>query len=373
MRVNIDVIIPSFRLDKATLLPLLNLKKPENSIVHFYLVSDNPKLKPDSSILSLVDNETVFLLINKENIGASATRNRGIEAGNGGWILFLDDDIAVTDDLLLIYADAISNRPNEIGFIGRVLMPQPPTPFARAVVAAGSMSIFNIAAEKDYFSWGATANIMVNRVAIKDIRFSDAYPKSGGGEEVEFFLRVREANNFRDFKTLPMAAVTHPWWSNGKTDFTRFYRYGQGNSFLAQRNPQYSWHDFLDTPETLLITALVLITSLFINYHFAFYAFCFLLLSILIEYITTIIRVKRNTGELNPATGIYVTILRICYETGLLTGNLKRGRIKGIGERFSYEGSIKKNHFRLNRFKIIKLVLYLIALIILISLYYASR
>jgi len=370
---SIDVIIPSFRLNKETLLPLLNLKRPENIQISFYLVADNPALIPDPAIQALVDNEHVHLLINEQNLGASSTRNRGINAGKGAWILFLDDDITVPDNLLEVYAGAITEFPNEIGFIGRVLMPPPCNLFTESVEASGSMSIFNISAEKEYFAWGATANVMIRRSALKEVRFSDQYPKWGGGEEVEFFLRMRAANGYKDFKTLKEAAVTHPWWNDGKTNFSRFYRYGQGNSFLAERNPTYAWYDFTNTPETILLLLVILPFTLFAGAKAFLYTLCFILLTVFIEYIVTILRVKRNTHKTQPVTAVYVSILRIVYETGLLKGNLGRGRLKGFGERFSYDGSLKKNHFRLNRFKIIKLVLYIMVFAILLYCYYASR
>jgi GT2 family glycosyltransferase len=370
MAVSIDVIIPSYRLDPGTLLPILNLHRPANAIVKFYLVADNPSIKPDAAILDLVDNQTFFLLINEKNIGASATRNRGMKAGQADWILFLDDDISVQNDLLTTYVDAIQQWPNEMGFIGVVLMPPEPTMFAKAVSANGSMGIFTVAQQKSDFAWGATANIMVNRKAVGNVRFSDAYPKTGGGEEVEFFLRVRELNNYKNYKSLPDAEVTHPWWGNGKTDFLRFYRYGKGNSYLAQRNKAYRWYDFLNTPETLLIALIALICTLHQRAHLA--VFFFIIATVIIEYITTIARVQRGTKKIAPLLSVYVMLLRNIYETGILFGNLSRWRLQGIGERFNYEGSTKQHHFRTNRFKIIKLVLYAIALFLIYRFVYTS-
>ncbi|MFD0763434.1 glycosyltransferase family 2 protein [Mucilaginibacter lutimaris] len=370
MSVSIDVIIPSYRLNPATLLPILNLKIPSGALVKFYLIADNPSIKPDEAILQLVDNQTVFLLINEQNIGASATRNRGIEAGAASWILFLDDDISVNNNLLTTYVNAIKGWPYETGFIGVVLMPPEPTLFAKAVSVNGSMGIFTVAQQKPDFAWGATANIMVNRKAVGNIRFSDAYPKTGGGEEVEFFLRVRQNNKFKNYKSLPAAEVTHPWWGDGSTDFLRFYRYGKGNSYLAQRNNTYRWYDFLNTPETLLISLIGLICTLHQRLHMA--VFFFLIATIIIEYIVNIVRVHRSIKKFAPVLSIYVMLLRNIYETGILLGNISRGRLQGLGERFNYEGGIKQHHFRTNRFKIIKLLLYAIAMFLIYRFVYTS-
>jgi hypothetical protein len=39
--------------------------------------------------------------------------------------------------------------------------------------------------------------------------------KSGGGEDVDLFLRIREKNHFRILRP-SRARVNHPWWNDGK-------------------------------------------------------------------------------------------------------------------------------------------------------------
>lgn len=370
MSASIDVVIPSYRLTPATLLPILQLQHPPDTLVRFYVVADNPAVQPDARLLELVNGQTVSLLINERNLGTSATRNRGIEAGTGDWILFLDDDIDVPANLLDTYASAIAHHKDEIGFIGVVKMPPPPTPFARAVAANGSMGIFTVAEQKPSFAWGASANFMVKRAAVGDVRFSDAYPRFGGGEEVEFFLRVREQNNYRNYMSLPAATVVHPWWGGGKQDLTRFYRYGKGNSWLAARNPAYKWYDFLNMSETLMVTLLVLIGTIGQPVHAAVAYFA--AATILIEYVTTIFRVQRTEKKVDFGLAWEVILLRNVYEAGILFGNLGRGRLQGIGERFNYEGGTKNHSFRTNRFKIIKLLLYAVAVYLIWQFAYAS-
>nr|WP_299286400.1 glycosyltransferase family 2 protein [uncultured Mucilaginibacter sp.] len=360
MPTSIDVIIPSFRLIPETLLPILKLQKPANATLHFYLIADNPDIVIDSSIQNLVDNNTVTLLINQQNMGASATRNRGIEAGHGEWILFLDDDIEVAPDILLTYAQAAEKYPDEIGFIGLVDMPPPPTSFAKAVDADGSMSIFSAARNYESYPWGATANIMIKRSAVGNVRFSSAYPKKGGGEEVDFFLRVRQLNGSKNYKCLPVAQVEHPWWKNGQTDYTRFYRLGIGNSYLTEHNPQYKWYDLLNTSEILLITLLVALAAMAVNFTLIIYILYFALITIITEFIVNIVRLYRKIHKVELITAFNVMLIRNTCEFGILAGNMLRFRLAGIGERFNYDGTITKKSklFRLNRYKIIKLLIY---------------
>jgi GT2 family glycosyltransferase len=358
MKISIDVIIPSFRLEEKYILPILQLKKPD-AVIKFYLLVDNPSLQPSPAIISLADNENIFLLINNENIGAAETRNKGIAAGKGDWILFLDDDIIVNKDLLEIYADAIRQYPGEIGFIGLINFPEPISDFTKAIKASGSMDIFSIAQRKASFAWGATANTMVNRNAIGDVKFSAAYPKSGGGEDVDFFLKVRQRNNYKNFKTLPQAIVYHPWWNNGKPDFKRPFRYGKGNSNLGNMNPQHTYYDFLNTPETLLISSIVACVLLFVKPAWFIPTLIFMAGVLIIEIIASTIQTIKRYSKANLKVIVFVLWLRLAHESGLLLGKISKLQLWRIGERFHDDGKINKLYFyRTNTYKIAKWILY---------------
>ena len=370
MKVSIDVVIPSFRLEERYILPILRLPKPDAADIKFYLIVDNPAVQPSAAIKEMVDNEHVFLLINEQNIGAAETRNKGINVTHGDWILFLDDDISVKDDLLHVYAQAAIAHPGEIGFIGLVELPPPQTAFTKAISASGSMDIFTIARHKDAFAWGATANIMVRRSAVNDTRFSTAYPKSGGGEDLDFFLKVREMNGYKDYKTLPAAHVVHPWWKNEKADFRRPFRYGIGNSWLGELNPQYTYYDFLNTPETLLISFVTAVVLLVAGSSWAIPALLFAAGALVIELLASAIQTIKRYSTGSVLIILYVTILRLVYETGLLWGKISRLRFGRIGERFHDNGVINKVFFyRTNTYKIVKWILYPLLLVYILQHY----
>ena len=251
--VSIDVVIPSYRFNESIIRPILEMEIPVFTDINFILIIDQPGLSPSDEMNQLIQAKKVVVLFNETNCGASVSRNKGIKTGTSEWILFLDDDIEVPPSLLLTYAAAAQRYPGEIGFIGLIELPPPSTDFSKAILASGAMDIFSIASKKDYFAWGATANIMIRRSALGNLTFSTVYPKSGGGEDVDFFLRLRKQNDYRDFKTLPAAVVYHPWWNNEKPDYKKPFRYGIGNSWLGQLNPEHTYRDFLNTPETVLL------------------------------------------------------------------------------------------------------------------------
>lgn len=359
MSVSIDVVIPSFRLDENNLLPVLKLQATAAVQVIFYLVVDNPDATVPDSIQNLVDNRRIFLLVNDKNAGASFTRNRGIDAGDGEWILFLDDDLLIPDDLLNIYAGAIRAFPDEIGFIGLVQLPEPATDFSRAIAISGSMDIFSIAARRPSFVWGATANFMLRRSAIQGNRFSMLYPKSGGGEDIDLFLRIREKNGYKNYRSLPEAKVYHPWWNGGEPDFKKPFRYGLGNSRLGELNPRYAYHDFLNGSETILVSILILFILAIARPLWILPFLFFILGVLLIEFIASAIQTIKRSGTGNLRIISYVFALRMAYETGLLWGNISRLRVIGIGERFHDDGKQNKFFFyRTNTQRIVKWILY---------------
>ncbi|GAA0564730.1 glycosyltransferase family 2 protein [Chitinophaga japonensis] len=359
MQVSIDVIIPSFRLEEKYILPILRLPRPADAAVKFYLIVDNPSIQPSAAIRELVDHTHIFLLVNEQNMGAAETRNKGIDVTDADWILFLDDDIAVSDDLLVVYAQAAIREPAATGFIGLVQLPPPQSLFTKAIGISGSMDIFGIAEHKSSFAWGATANMMIRRSAIGDTRFSTAYPKSGGGEDVDFFLRVRERNGFENYRTLPQARVVHPWWNNEKVSFLRPFRYGKGNSWLGALNPQYTYYDFLNTPETVLLSLLAALLLFLAGSAWAWPVLIFTAGVLAIELVASAVQTVKRGATAHPVIIGYVTALRLVYETGVLWGKLSRMQPGKIGERFHDDGIVNKVFFyRSNTYRIVKWVLY---------------
>lgn len=357
----IDVIIPTFRLEEKYLLPVLSLPKPEKAAIKVYLMVDNPRVDPPPSIKALIDNEHTFLINNKNNIGAAKTRNNGIAAGTGEWILFLDDDIEVLPSLYEAYSNAIFQFPDEIGFIGLVKLPEPTSVFTKAIRISGMADIFSIAERRASYAWGATANIMVKRKAMEDIRFSTAYPKAGGGEDVDFFLKVRRRNGNTDLKTLPEASVQHPWWENTMLSFQRSFRYGRGNSLLGDMNPEYTYYDFLNTPETIFVSLLVVCFCLVLQPAWISLVLKFMAGVLGVEVIASTIRIIKRFKIASPGIILYAVLLRLSYETGMLWGKISRLKWTGIGERFHDDGKINKLYFyRFNTYKLVKWVLYIL-------------
>lgn len=354
MTANIDVIIPSYRPDERYLLPVLRLKRPAAAVVRFYLVIDDPGAEVPETIRRMADNTTVFLIVNEKNTGAAAARNRGIAASSGEWLLFLDDDVLPDAQLLEAYAAAITETSSATGFIGLVRFPEAHTRFAEAVLASGSMDIFSIAERRKTFVWAATANVMVRRSAIGSLRFSTAFPASGGGEDVDFFLNLMQQNNGQRLHCAPAAIVHHPWWNNGRPGYKRPFRYGVGNSLLGAMHPQFTYYDFLNAPETLLLLCLLLPAPGWTA------SILFIMAGVVcIEFIANAVQVQKRYPGSSAAAVYYTAILRLAQDAGVLWGKLRRGQWYRIGERFHDDGRIQKiNFYRSNTYRTVKWLLY---------------
>lgn len=354
---SIDIIIPSFRLEEKYLLPLIHLAKPSGWLFNYFIVVDNPSIHVPAAILELARAGRIQLFINEQNMGASASRNKGIDAGQSEWILFIDDDVIADQDLLFVYTQAIENNPNEIGFIGLTDFPPPSNHFTSAL-QAGELTFFKIAASKDYFPWGVTANMMYNRSSMQELRFSQQFPKSGGGEDVDLPLRICQRHH-QSFKCVKDARVVHPWWNDGKTHYDRFIRYGIGVGYLLPRHPPLTWRDFPNTMEAFIL--------LFISFPFFLFlgqGLTWLLLGLaipVIDYFSMYLK-ARSLGVKSLKTIYYMTLLKNSFDLGILKAILKEKKPRYFMTRINI-GDSRTSNFRLNRWKIMRISLFIILFI----------
>lgn len=87
-------------------------------------------------------------------------------------------------------------------------------------VTAHVAFFFSIATRTRTPPWGVTANLLVPGRTNNSIWFSDQYPRTGGGEDVDFCIRMKNQavpnpGPERDdvIVSVPEAAATHPFWS----------------------------------------------------------------------------------------------------------------------------------------------------------------
>ena len=356
----IDIVIPSFRLNESYLLPLLSLHQPANWQFNYFIIVDNPVVQVPPIIEEMARNGEITLHINEKNLGASESRNKGISMGSAEWILFLDDDVVANADLLHQYAQAIESYPYEIGFIGLTDFPEPVNAYTTGL-EIGHLSHFRIAQRKEKFTWGVTANMLYRRSSLGELRFSTLFPKSGGGEDIDLPLRVCLQHN-REFRCIEEAKVTHPWWNQGKTDYERFVRYGMGSGYLLFFHRHRTHFDFANPVESLIL--LTLFSPMLIP-AFGWTTWLLYTVSVpLFEWVISFLKVSSN-GFKSPLTAYYMAMVKSSFEFGVVLTLIKEKKffyfMKRINPTFS-----RSQHFRLNKWKIIKLSLYLVMTLYLI-------
>ncbi|EDQ85412.1 uncharacterized protein MONBRDRAFT_38874 [Monosiga brevicollis MX1] len=243
-RVLVDIVVASFRVDPQFLVPLLtqHIRDPELAKkidVGFVLIADQPREKIQRELEAL---EAKFghdwryrIRAQPVNTGAAAARNRGLQESSADYIIFLDDDVQVSAGLLEAYCRAFLEHPEQTGFVGPTCFPATKSIRCLGIRLAGVTYFWDAATYMQTMPWAVTANMACKRVPTA--RFRDLFPKTGGGEDIDYCLMWCGA----DLLSVPKAKATHPWWNDGHPRFDRFFGWARGDGALIALWPQHCW------------------------------------------------------------------------------------------------------------------------------------
>ncbi|KAL4065262.1 glycosyltransferase family 2 protein [Scleroderma yunnanense] len=375
-QLTIDVIIPSYRVQLPILDRILSLQSSSTCTVMFIIIIDDP-LSPSICELEkkYAHRSDICIRINTENMGASAARNRGMKESTAEWIIFLDDDIIPDEHLLQEAESAIHKHPKAAGFIGNVHFPPADTIFKSAVHLAGVTYFWNIAekmsGEAD-MPWGVTANLIARRVN-DGVEYGLQFPKTGGGEDIDFVRRKREnsiAHGGEGFHAAPEILAVHPWWNGGTRSYWRFFMWSKGDGHLIKMYPDLTYLDDAPNSAELLLTSVILVTVGLVVYgftgitvlvvpgiHLAAATFAG---NIAHDVFRHLWRDRSRMAEINSTlTGlkwvlavIESAIIRMMSEVGRLSGQLERKEFLSLGRRFEWftyrAGNEPMNEERMN-------------------------
>ncbi|MET3112753.1 glycosyltransferase involved in cell wall biosynthesis [Pedobacter sp. CG_S7] len=358
----IDIVIPSFRLDEDTLIKIINVDQPLNFKINFYIIADNPAIAVPESILKLAENGTINLVKNEKNLGFSKTRNKGITLGKSKWLLLLDDDITPEKTLLIAYANAIAKNHDAIGFAGVTNFPKPFNSTTLALEVNGDTGHCKSAGQYAELMWVPTTNIMLNRESMDPSLFNENLKK--GGEDIEFLVRNALLNN-KKYIGVPDAIVAHPWWPGGTTK--RLFRYGAGAAQIASLPAikKYTYHNFTNTAETLL---LLILCSPLIVINFSWGVLIEMVLILVgVEFVINCFRSVYLIKKFSLGVAVNLFWIKNCYEVGYLMESLLKGRLSGFGERVDMAFTRENpSWFRLNKWKMLKVTFLLILFTIIL-------
>jgi hypothetical protein len=190
-----SIVVPSFRCRMEILEPISKLSMTIcKSSIHILIVNDNPDIiSNDEKLKELEDwsyNHLVRIFKQETNMGASLSRNSGMAQSFGDWCVLLDDDIQPDTNLLNAYYSTSIQYPHAKILVGTTILPSPITLIEKALISSQITFFFDIARKLTNPPWGVTANLCVEG-RMNNIWFNDIYPKSGGGEDVDFCLKTK--------------------------------------------------------------------------------------------------------------------------------------------------------------------------------------
>ena len=267
----IDVIVPSFRCPLERLRRMVSLQIPQRCSMQFVFILDDPVMGPGLRC-SLEENfnELVRVRVNSSNMGASYSRNRGLEESSADWVIFLDDDVEPHPTVLAEYAEAIRRYGHAAaGFVGLTLLPIAQNPLTKALQMSYVTYFWGVAILEQGGAeapWGVTANVCTRR---PKSRFDLRFPKTGGGEDIDFLQHVVEELGLPLLKA-PEAIVTHPWWNNGIPSPSRFYGWARGDSLLQDKFPQYTYSSWPNVWELSYLSTVFQVVSFPYNWNAAY-------------------------------------------------------------------------------------------------------
>ncbi|KAG2143095.1 glycosyltransferase family 2 protein [Suillus clintonianus] len=360
-KMTLDIIIPSYRVQLPFLDPILALKESPTCETMFIIIIDNPHSPKITELeAKYAHRPDVRIRVNKSNLGASASRNRGMKESAADWILFLDDDVTPQADILIEAEKIIRLNPQAAGFIGNTYFPVASTIFTNAVHLAGVTFFWDIAAKmpqnESDMPWGVTANLIARRVQ-DDVEFDLQFPKTGGGEDIDFCRKKRDfsvAHGGEGFYPAPHVVATHPWWNGGQRSYWRFYMWSKGDGGLIKLYPNLTYLDHSpNSAELFLIsTALTILgafTYLFTRSSVVFNVSVSLAIATVIANIAHDVyrhlwrdtnRTKSLRSSLRGLGWVVAVaesaLIRMASEGGRLIGLLERGEILLIGQRFDW-------------------------------------
>ena len=331
----LDILIPSYRANEFHLTKMLDVPKPEGWEVKYIIVVDNPKERLTARLDARLREPDVLLIRNKENFGAAVSRNIALDASSAEWALFWDDDIEPESDVLLQYAEAVAEDGDAPGFLGPTLTPPPCNSFTQGVLASDILTFWHIPAGYQRLPWGITANLLIRRSAVSGIRFLVDFPKNGGGEDIDFCLRIVAAHG-RLLSVVWSAKVRHGWWREGRRDYVRFMRWAYGDSVLSASFPRHRYLNFPNPTEFIFAGGAAAAAASAMGWISP------LLLAAIAgggaagEFFGEWMRLALVKRQFSPLVAAESSLVRAVNDFGRFAAHVRNCRLAGFMERFDY-------------------------------------
>ncbi|KAJ6630267.1 NAD-dependent epimerase/dehydratase [Mycena sp. CBHHK59/15] len=361
-KLTLDIIIPCYRVQLDFLRPILDLRSSETCSVQTIIIIDNPH---SATIVQLEEEYArrpdVRIRVNTRNMGASFSRNRGLAEATAKW-----------PDLLVEAEKVIRAHPEAAGFVGISWFPPANSVFTAAIHLAGVTWFWNIASKMSSsdLPWGVTANLIARRDVQDNVTFDLDFPKTGGGEDIDFCRKKRNASiesGNKGFFPAPNLRITH-----------------LGDGGLVMKYPELTYIDFPNSAELVLgclILSAVGIGLGVVKVNFGIECgFSIVAANIVQDCYRHLWRDADRTRSFESnvtglrwlAAVVESALLRMSSEGGRVVGILKRREIRLLTRRFDWfagtmKGAIREE--RKNNFQRICLFLFFLIMRVHLSKY----
>ncbi|QQG47108.1 MAG: glycosyltransferase family 2 protein [Candidatus Woesebacteria bacterium] len=266
---DLSIIIVSFNTEKLTLDCIKSILSSNPKIKYEIILIDNASNDSTVKKISNLKPKNIRIIKNSENLGFAKANNQGMKIAKGRYILLLNSDTKLNDDILTnmtnwmeenknvgIASCALKNKDNsfqgtggffpslpkifswmffleDIPFLDSIIKPfhpyHPNSPFYKGE------NFYKKEHEQD---WVTGAFFFVRRKVIDDIGlFDEKYFMYV--EEVDFCLRAKK-KGWKVFFT-PIGAVTHYGGASGTSDFSIIAEFNGIKYFFQKNYPKWQY------------------------------------------------------------------------------------------------------------------------------------
>lgn len=114
----VSIIIPVYNVAPYIEECLRSIDKQTYTDYEVILINDGSTDNSAEIVKQFIEDKDKYILIDQENSGVSAARNRGIAAASGEWMTFLDSDDRIGEAFLSNVVDAIMKYPADLCLAG---------------------------------------------------------------------------------------------------------------------------------------------------------------------------------------------------------------------------------------------------------------
>lgn len=192
----LSIIIPVYNVQNYISITLNSLLLQKRNDFEVIIVDDGSKDKSISIAKELIDGKLInWKILNQENQGVSAARNRGILEASGEYILFLDGDDYISEDLVkTVYSyldkqtpDVICWGYNDVDTNGQLIDCYTNRYDLMECMITGLNTLQKIIIDKNMWIWTGSVAYRRDFLLKKDLKFTEG---CANGEDQEFLYKT---------------------------------------------------------------------------------------------------------------------------------------------------------------------------------------